>query len=71
MTQRIEIRGGAGPREAAALVAAVAQLMTEEEGLRALPPARPEQSPWVLAGRPREVPLPTPEHAEPIWGRLD
>lgn len=71
MTGRIEITGGAGPQEAAAIVAAVAQVIVEEEGLRALPPVRPEQSPWVLAGRPREVALPTPEHAEPIWGRLD
>jgi hypothetical protein len=71
MTRRVAIVGGAGPREAAAIVAAVAQALAEEEGLRALPPARPEQSPWVLAGRPREVPLPTPEHSEPIWGSLD
>jgi hypothetical protein len=73
VTERFVITGGAGPQETAAIAAAVAQALIEEEGLLALPVARPEQSTWVLAGRPREVPLPlpSPEHQEPVWESLE
>ena len=48
-----QIRGGADPATAAAVVAAVLQIMTEQAAAAAQPPARPEQGSWVAAGRPR------------------
>jgi len=47
----IEITGGAGPYEAAAIVAAIARIADEQEAAAADPPARPQQSAWVSALR--------------------
>ena len=58
----IEITGGAGPRETAAIMAVVAGLLAEEEAALARPSNRPRQSQWVLAWRPREVPAALPSH---------
>ena len=58
----IDITGGAGPQETAAIMAAVAQLLEEERAADANPSQRPRQSQWVLAWRPREVPAPLPSH---------
>ena len=58
----IEITGGAGPRETAAIMAVVASTLEEEAGGLARPSGRPRQSQWVLAWRPREVPAPLPSH---------
>lgn len=56
----IEIKGGAGPQETAAILVAVARVLEEESQQRATPEGRPEQSAWVLAWRPREAPAPLP-----------
>ncbi|MFQ5947600.1 MAG: hypothetical protein ACE5KX_01900 [Acidimicrobiia bacterium] len=65
-----EIVGGAGPQEAAAILAAVALVLSEQAVAAALPPGRIGQGPWVLSGRPRSVagPLrPRPTPAVPGW----
>ena len=69
----IEITGGAGPQEAAAITAAVAKLLEDERAARATPSLRPRQSQWVLAWRPREVPAPLPSHTYDSvpWGEGD
>jgi hypothetical protein len=51
-----EIRGGAGPYEAAAVLALVQRLLEEEAAIRAIRPKPPIPSAWVRAGR---SPLPT------------
>lgn len=56
----VEIKGGAGPRETAAILAVVAKVLEEEGAARANPANRPRPSQWVLAWRPREVPAPLP-----------
>jgi hypothetical protein len=65
----LEIFGGAGSLEAAAIVAALARLVEEQSALAARPPARPRPSLWVMSGRPRRVEQPftraTPE--SPAW----
>lgn len=58
----IEITGGAGPRETAAIMALVARVLEEESRAAANPAIRPRQSQWVLAWRPREIPAPLPSH---------
>ncbi len=66
----ILIRGGAGPYEAAAVVAAVLQVLAEEEA-KAVPPPPPRPHPWVLAGRLRPVQPPLYVEAGPTvvgWG---
>jgi hypothetical protein len=52
---RIEILGGAGPYEAAAIMAAIDAALTEELATQALPsePARPGA--WFMSGRPQVV----------------
>jgi hypothetical protein len=62
MAEPVEIAGGAGPREAAAILAAVARVLQDEAQRRAQPSAAPRQSGWVLAWRPREVHAPLPSH---------
>lgn len=62
MTDHVEITGGAGPREAAAVLAAVARVIQDEAQRRAQPVSAPHQSGWVLAWRPREVHAPLPSH---------
>ena len=58
----IEIVGGAGPRETAAIMTVVAQLAIEEAAASAAPTSRPRQSSWVLAWRPRQNTVPLPSH---------
>lgn len=60
----ISIAGGAGPREAAAIVAVVAHLLEEEAEAAAAPPDPLRQSPWVLAGRPRRISVPQSRSAD-------
>jgi hypothetical protein len=55
----IGISGRAGSRETAAILAVVARVL-EEETATTSPPPRPEQTPWVLAWRPKETPAPLP-----------
>ncbi len=62
MTDHVEIAGGAGPQEAAAILAAVARVLEDEVQRRAQPTSAPQQSGWVLAWRPREVHAPLPSH---------
>ncbi len=58
----IEIRGGAGLEEAAAIGAVITYLLEEEATAGSAPSSRPNQSPWVVAGLPRHVPNPLPSH---------
>lgn len=58
----VEITGGAGPRETAAIMTVVAQLAIEDAAAKANPSARPRQSSWVLAWRPRQNAAPLPSH---------
>lgn len=58
----IEIRGGAGYEEAAAIGAVISHLLDAEEAAGAEPLTRPRQSPWVTAGLPRIIPNPLPSH---------
>ncbi len=65
----IEVRGGAGPYEVAAIVAAVSRVLAEEEVKAVRPPPR-RQHPWVLVGRMRQPP---PLYTAPVtaadgWG---
>jgi hypothetical protein len=52
---QIEITGGAGPYEAAAILAAIDAALTEELTTRAIPsqPAMPGS--WTMSGRPHVV----------------
>ena len=52
-TPAYEIVGGPGAAETAAILAVMAHLTEEEAAARAAPAARPRQSAWVLAWRPR------------------
>jgi hypothetical protein len=70
MSPEIEITGGAGPMETAAILAAVARLVEEEAAALAAPPERPGRGLWVLSGRPRPVQPPfaaRPTPAAPGW----
>lgn len=70
MSPEIEITGGAGPMETAAILAAVARLVEEEMEALALPPQRPGRGLWVLSSRPRPVQAPftaRPSPAAPGW----
>lgn len=55
MSDGLEIFGGAGSLEAAAIVAALARLVEEQAVLAARPPSRPGPGLWVMSGRPRRV----------------
>lgn len=57
-----EISGGAGPAETAAILAVIAHLTDDEAAAMAVPPARPRQSAWVLAWRPRPASPALPSH---------
>ena len=65
-----EIVGGAGPRETAAIMAALARLAEEQSWAASLPAVRPDQGPWVLSGRPVPVgnPLVYRHGTGPGWG---
>ena len=62
MSEPIEIRGGAGPEEAAAIAGAIAFLVAEEWAIRSQPHTVPRQSAWVQSWRPREIHAPLPSH---------
>ncbi len=68
----MEIRGGAGPYEVAAIVAAVTRTLAEDEATAAAPPGRQGQAPWVVTGRTRPVQLPVAIDPRPLdpWGKL-
>ena len=46
---RYRITGGAGPYEAAAIVAAIARITEEQAAEASSPRPRPQQSAWVMA----------------------
>lgn len=56
MNTELEIAGGAGPLEAAAIAAVVQQVLVEEEIAAALPATQHLESKWVLSAR-TEPPL--------------
>ena len=68
----MEIRGGAGPYEVAAIVAAVSRVLAEEAAKSATPRRPPEQNRWVLTGRTRPVQAPLAVDPRPVdpWGNL-
>ena len=55
MSLQFEIIGGAGPRETAAIMAALVRLSEEQSWASSFPMPRPEQGTWVLSGRPAPV----------------
>ena len=55
MNIEFEIVGGAGPRETAAIMAALVRLSEEQAWAASFPEQRPEQGAWVLSGRPSSV----------------
>ena len=65
-SEAISIAGGAGPKETAAILAAVVRVLHDEAAERATPPPRPRQSSWVLAWRPRAVALDRSAHLHTI-----
>ena len=50
-----QIRGGAGPYETAAVLAAIQAALTEEADAASQPEPTFEPGAWVIAGRPRSV----------------
>lgn len=50
MSRPLHIRGGAGPYETAAVVAAIHRLLAEEAAERATPPAPSQPPAWVRSG---------------------
>ena len=51
----IEITGGAGPYEAAAILAAIDAALAEELSLRAIPSQPATPGSWAMSGRPHVV----------------
>lgn len=66
MSGEIEIRGGAGPGEAAAIAAVVAAIEDEERAAMAERPHPILRSQWIEAGRPTEhvAPITPDEYAK-------
>ncbi len=60
MADRIEIRGGAGPQEAAAIAAVIARIEADEAAAAAVRPHPIHKSQWVQASRPLEHLAPVP-----------
>jgi hypothetical protein len=52
---KIEIIGGAGPYEAAAILAAIDAALTEELNIRATPSQPATPGAWAMSGRPQVV----------------
>jgi hypothetical protein len=52
---KIEIIGGAGPYEAAAIMAAIDAVLTEEENTQAIPDLPATPGSWAMSGRPQIV----------------
>ncbi len=74
MSEVVEIKGGAGPAEAAAIAAVVAAIELEEAASMSRPALPPRQSAWVQSSRPRDTHAPLPSHiydAEPWMGAED
>lgn len=69
----IEITGGAGPYEAAAIIAAIHAVLTEEQTTRAIPEQPSVPSAWVMSGRPQVVvgPRSTFQGLSPVAGFED
>jgi len=65
MNIEFEIVGGAGPRETAAIMAALVRLSEEQAWAAAFPDPRPEQGSWVLSGRPVSVGNPFSHRSAP------
>ena len=63
----VEIIGGAGPREAAAIMAVVVNLLQEEKRVRTAPLSRTSQSDWVLA---LHAPLASPSSLSSSYGQV-
>jgi hypothetical protein len=55
MSDRVEIEGGAGPYETAAIAAAVRIMLEEEAADSGQPPPAFVPGPWILAGRPHAL----------------
>ncbi|MEN8238850.1 MAG: hypothetical protein ABFR53_06560 [Actinomycetota bacterium] len=66
MDERLEIRGGADPEQAAAIAAIVARIEADELAAAAVRPRRIHQSQWVQASRPYEhlAPVPPDEYGK-------
>lgn len=60
MAERLEIRGGVDPEQAAAIAAIVARIEADELAAAAVRPHRIHRSQWVQAGRPYEHLAPVP-----------
>ncbi|VAV95123.1 hypothetical protein MNBD_ACTINO01-2468 [hydrothermal vent metagenome] len=60
MTDKIEIMGGAGPQEAAAIAAVIARIEADELAATAVRPHPIHKSQWVQASRPMEHLAPVP-----------
>ena len=74
MNVEFEIVGGAGPRETAAIMAALLRLAEEEAWAASFPDPRPEQGSWVLSGRPGPVGNPFLHRQTPVsagWSRAE
>jgi len=73
MAEHIEIKGGAGPAEAAAIAAVVAAIEQQEREASATRPRPSRQSQWVRAGRPldRHAPLTSAEYERLPGGGFD
>ena len=59
---KLEISGGAGHEETAAITAVITAILEQESNALATPAQSPKQSSWVLAWRPRDIPAPLPFH---------
>lgn len=67
---RYSIEGGAGPAEAAAIVAAIAMVLEEEAARRSVAPQRSRRSAWVRAELGHDRPSPVSSaafDATPAW----
>ena len=54
-TPKVEITGGAGPYEAAAIMAAIDAVLTEELNTQAIPSQPATPGSWAMSGRPQVV----------------
>lgn len=52
------IEGGAGPMEAAAICAAITEVLSQEAAAAAVPVRPPSQSRWVTSWRPQNIEAP-------------
>ena len=68
MTDRIEITGGAGPAEAAAIVAAITHMLEVEQVARVSRPPGNRPPAWLRAALPRNPGDPLDAVAPDQWG---